>query len=294
MKSFSQHEHFTQPHLEHKRHLPALEKQQRQIDEILHSVSLDDNGEFVFATKICCYTVASIISDLNRGILQCLKIESYSGAETLSRTSLENSINLIIFSKNKTSAKPKSIIVHYLKTSKIRAQKWLRYARENNDTESIKRSSEFSQWLDSLRGLFGDLETKEVKGWPDAYSRFKEAGYEHFYHILFAPASDSTHGFSNDIFNRFFGELLPVNETERQQLFDGQLAEKISFAYYLATFSILFYCAAASHIAERAENEEASKKIDTIAKCLQAMITEHETLTKACLEKRRALETPDK
>jgi len=282
--NYNRKELFTKPHLEHKRHLPELEKLQYQIDEILHSISLDGVGTFKFVSKVCCYTTADIIADLNIGILQSLKIGSYSAAEALSRSSLENSINLILFSKDPTSSRPKSILLNYLKTSKIRAQKWHRYAKESNNVESIERSSDFEQSLDVMKNLFGDLDPKNVKGWPDAYSRFRDAGYEHFYHILFAPASDSIHGFSNDIFNRFLGEKLPVSEEERNEYFEGQLAEKISFAYYLATHSILFFCVAASHIADRAENEEASEKFQIIGKALEVMIVEHETLTKSCLD----------
>lgn len=285
MDSYNRQEHFTKPHLEHKRHLPALEQLQYQIDEVLHSVSLDEAGSFKFVSKVCCYTTADIISDLNLAILKSLKIGSYSAAEALSRSSLENSINLILFSKDPTSSRPKSILLNHLKTSKFRARKWHRYAKESNNVESIARSSDFEQSLDIMANLFGDLDPKIVKGWPDAYSRFRDAGYEHFYHILFAPASDSIHGFSNDIFNRVLGEALPISEEERNEYFEGQLAEKISFAYYLATHSILFFCAAASHIAERAEDEEASEKFHIIGKALETMLMEHETLTKTCLDR---------
>ncbi|WP_434706615.1 hypothetical protein J3Q07_15480 [Pseudomonas sp. D4-18] len=285
MDNYNRQEHFTKPHLEHKRHLPALEQLQKKIDEVLHSVNLDETGAFKFVSKVCCYTTADIISDLNIAILQSLKIGSYSAAEALSRSSLENSINLTLFSKDVTSSRPKSILLNHLKTSKIRARKWHRYAVESNNSESIMRSSDFEHSLDIMANLFGDLDSKTVKGWPDAYRRFKDAGYEHFYHILFAPASDSIHGFSNDIFNRFLGEKLPVSEEERSDYFEGQLAEKISFAYYLATHSILFFCAAASHIAERAEDEKASEKFHIIGKALEAMLMEHETLTKACIDR---------
>lgn len=285
MDSYDRQEHFTKPHLEHKRHLPALEQLQDQIEEVLHSISLDEAGAFKFVSKVCCCTIADIISDLNLAMLQSLRIGSYSAAEALSRSSLENSINLILFSQDPTSSRPKSILLNYLKTSRVRARKWHRYAKESNNVESIARSSDFEQSLDVMTNLFGDLDPKTVKGWPDAYSRFRDAGYEHFYHILFAPASDSIHGFSNDIFNRFLGEKLPVSEEERSEYFEGQLAEKISFAYYLATHSILFFCAAASHIAARAEDEEASEKFHIIGKALEMMIMEHETLTKICLER---------
>ncbi|KWU52555.1 DUF5677 domain-containing protein [Pseudomonas palleroniana] len=285
MDNYNRQEYFTKPHLEHKRHLPALEQLQEKIDEVLHSVNLDEAGAFKLVSKVCCYTTADIISDLNIAILQSLRIGSYSAAEALSRSSLENSINLILFSKDTTSSRPKSILLNHLKTSKIRARKWHRYAIESNNAESIERSRDFEHSLDIMGNLFGDLDSKSVKGWPDAYSRFKDAGYEHFYHILFAPASDSIHGFSNDIFNRFLGEKLPVSEEERSDYFEGQLAEKNSFAYYLATNCILFFCAAASHIAERAEDEKASEKFHIMGKALEAMLMEHEALTKACIDR---------
>lgn len=285
MDNYNRKDFFTRPHLDHRRHLPDLEKLQYQIDEELHNISLDGAGSFKFVSKICCYTTADIASDLNVAIIQSLKIGSYSAAEALSRSSLENSINLILFSQDPTSGRAKSILLNYLKSSKIRARKWHRYAKESNNIESIERSSDFEQSLEVMESLFSDLDPKAVKGWPDACSRFRDAGFEHFYHILFAPASDSIHGFSNDIFNRFLGEKLPISEEERTEYLEGQLAEKISFAYYLATNSVLFFCVAASYIADRAENEEASKKFQTIGSALGLMIVEHETLTKACLEK---------
>ncbi|HHK5433929.1 TPA: DUF5677 domain-containing protein [Pseudomonas aeruginosa] len=285
MDHYNRRKHFTEPHLEHKRHLPALEQLQHKIDGALYSISLDGKGAFKFASKVCCYTTAGVISDLNRAILNSLKIDCYSAAEALSRTSLENSINLMLFGKDLTSDRPKSMLLNYFGTSKKRARSWRRHAEESKNTESIKRSREFDQSLDFMRGLFGDLDESKVKVWPSAYDRFKAAGYEHFYHILFAPASDSTHGFSNDIFNRFLGEMLPMSEKEREEYFESQQAEKISFAYYLATNSILFHCAAASHIAGRAEHEEALDELHIIGKVLETMLVEHETLTKNCLDR---------
>ena len=263
--------------------MPELKALQYKIDKVLRSISLENAGDFKFATKICCFTISDVIADLNIAILESLRIGSYSAVEALSRSSLENSINLIIFSRDLTSSRPRSIILNYLNTSMSRAGKWHRYAMESNNVESIDRSREYEKHLGVMKGLFGDLDSKTVKGWPDAYSRFRDAGFEHFYHILFAPASDSIHGFSNDIFNRFLGEKLSVSEEERKDYFDGQLAEKISFAYHLATNSILFFCVAASCISDRAENEEASKKFQIIASALEVMIMEHEALTKACL-----------
>ncbi|WP_426619473.1 DUF5677 domain-containing protein [Pseudomonas rustica] len=284
MDSFNRKEDFTKPHLSHARHLPALESLQLQIEDTLHGINLNEAGGFTMPTRVCCYSIAEIIEDLNRAILQSLKVGSYSAAETLSRTSLENSINLIFINNDKTSNTAKSLFLNYFKTAKDRARKWHRYAVSNDNAESIERSAGFEQSLDLIRGLFADLDSGGVKGWPDAYSRFRDAGYEFGYHTLFAPASDSTHSFSNDIFNRFFVEAFPVSDEEKKDQLDGHFAEKVSFAFYLATHAIQFYCVAASHISDRAADESAGDKLNVIGKTIAEMLMEHESLTKNCLD----------
>lgn len=120
---------FTKSHLEHERHLLALEQLQSEVDAVLNGICLGKDGAFKFVSKVCCYTTAGIVSDLNSAILQSLKIGSYSAAEALSRTSLENSINLILFGEDLTSGRPKSMLVHYFAKAKSRAKSWLRYAK---------------------------------------------------------------------------------------------------------------------------------------------------------------------
>ncbi|NMZ33981.1 DUF5677 domain-containing protein [Pseudomonas proteolytica] len=285
MEQFDRREHLLKPHLAHMRHLHRLEQLQRQIESVLHSVSLNGPGDFVFATKVCCYTTAEIIEDVNHAILQSLKIGSYSAAESLSRTSLENAINLIFYKNDRTSNRPKSILLNYFERARKGARNWLRHALQSSDAESIERSTEFDESLDVFRALFGDLDTKGVKGWPDAAARFRDAGYEHFYHVLFTPASDSIHSFSNDIFNRFLVEKSPLSDAEKAERLEEQKAEKISFAFYLATHSVMFYCVAASHIAVRAEDKTASDRLVTIGEEIQAMLAEHEAVTKDCIDR---------
>ena len=299
MDHFNRKEHFTKPHLEHVRHLPALEQLQHQIEEVLHSVSLDGAGEFKMATKVCCYAVGEIVADLNRAILQSLKIGSYSAAETLSRTSLENSINFILFSKDLTANTTKSIISYYFQRTHKRAESWYLYATNNNQPEGVEGSSGLMESIAFLKSLFGDLNTKGVKGWPNVFDRFKNSGYEFLYHQLFAPASDSTHSFSNDIFNRYLMEKLPGTDEEKEDRFEGQAAEKISFAFYLATHAVQLYCVAASYICDRARDDSAGDKLGIIAKILAKMLMEHETLTKNCLDrlasaKKEAIDKRDK
>lgn len=285
MEQFDRKEHLLEPHLAHMRHLHRLEQLQREIESVLHSVSLDGPGGFVFATKICCYTTAEIIEDVNRAILQSLKIGSYSAAESLSRTSLENSMNVIFYNNDRTSNRPKSILLNYFERAKKGARNWHRYALQSDDAVSVGRSREFDKSLDVFRALFGDLETMGVKGWPDAAARFRDAGYEHFYHVLFTPASDSIHSFSNDILNRFLVEQSPFNDVEKEKLFEEQRAEKISFAFYLASHSVMFYCVAASHIADRAEDQAAAERFETISEEIQVMLAEHEQVTTACVDR---------
>lgn len=283
MNLYSNPELFTNQHLEHQRHLPVLQQLQKQISKALSSVDLDKCGDLKFVSKVCCLTISRVIDDLNRAILQSLEIGSYSAAESLSRTSLENSINLILFSEDKTNSRPKSMLLHYFKTSKSRANKWHRYGKDNDDLLSVSRALEFKNSLAITKGLFDELD-ENSEDWPSAYKRFKDAEYESAYHILFMSASDSIHGFSNDIFNNVLGETLPLDEAEKTAYFEGQLAEKISFAYYLATSSILFYCAAASHIAFIADDAEVRDKLQIISKALENMLAEHEALTATFLD----------
>ncbi|OCX25479.1 DUF5677 domain-containing protein [Pseudomonas graminis] len=284
MDHFNRKEHFTNPHMEHVRHLPALEELQRRIEEVLESISLDGAGEFKMATKVCCYAVGEIVADLNRAILQSLKIGSYSAAETLSRTSLENSINFVQFTKDLTANTPKSLFSYYFQRTKDRAEKWKLYAERHNQPEGVEGASGLIESNAYVKSLFVDLNTKGVKGWPNVFDRFKNSGYEFLYHQLFAPASDSTHSFSNDIFNRYLMEAIPGTDKEREDRFEGQAAEKISFAFYLATHAVQLYCVAASYIADRAQDDDAGDKLDIIASILAKMLMEHETLTKKCLD----------
>ncbi|MEE5055684.1 DUF5677 domain-containing protein [Pseudomonas alliivorans] len=278
-------EYLVKPHLAHMRHLPELEQLQSQISEVLEGISLDGPGDFVFATKVCCYTIADVVADVNRAILASLKIGSYSAAESLSRTSLENSMNLIFFNNDRTSNRPKSILLNYFARAKKGAQSWYRHAAKTEDVECMERAKDFEESLDVFRALFGDLEAGGVKGWPDAAARFRDAGYEHFYHVLFVPASDSVHSFSNDIHNRFLVEKSPITLAQKHARLVELEAEKISFAFYLTTHAILFFCAAASHIAERAEDKAAAAKFEAIGETIQIMIAEHERVTTDCIER---------
>ncbi len=283
MDFFENPDHYTKDFLAHQRHLPALEELQKQISETLHEVSLDDKGDFKMITKVCCYKVAGVVADLNKAILQSLRINSYSAAEALSRTSLENSINLMLFSDDRTSARPKSFFLGYLNKALENARKWHNYGVKKDHADSALRGLELEQSLLVVKGMFADLE-QGTKGWADAYGRFEQAGYALFYHVLFSSASDSTHGFSSDVFNHFLGEIVPSVEEEKRAYFGRIKAEKISFAYYLATNAVLFYCVAASRIASRAEDLAASDKFLIIAEILESMLSEHESLAVTCLD----------
>lgn len=276
-------DHYTKDFIAHQRHLRELGEFQRKISETLYEVNLDEKGDFKLSTKVCCYKVANVVTDLNNGILQSLKIKSYSAAEALSRTSLENSINLILFSDDKSSARPKSFLLGYLNKTLDNARKWHKYGVNNDHADSAKRGLELEKSFLVLKSMFGDLE-QGTKGWPDAYSRFEQAGHALFYHVLFSSASDSTHGFGSDVFNQLLGELVPCQDDEKLTYFKRTKAEKISFAYYLATNAVLFYCAAASRIAARAEDLAAFDKFVIIASALESMLSEHEHLAITCLD----------
>lgn len=270
-------DHYTGQFLGHQRHLPSLEALQREVSSTLSGVDLDHRGDFSTVTKVCLYKVSEVIADLNRAILSSLGIGSYSAVEALSRTSVENSINLVLFADDFTTSRAKSVLLNYLNRSIDKAKKWRAYGKEKGDSQTMVRALELEEWLLDIKSRCADLEGG-TKGWPDAFRRFEDAGYGHFYHVIFAPASDSAHGFSNDIFNDFLGVFSLMEERERASYFERHRAEKISFAYYLATYAILFYCVAASHIAARAEETEAVERFLAISKELEEMLAEHQSL----------------
>ncbi|MGE8174995.1 DUF5677 domain-containing protein [Pseudomonas fluorescens] len=280
MVSIEELDVFTQQHEMHKDQLGVLRECQQDIYRILKTIDLNAAGEYKFVSKVACYVMAENIDDVNHGMLQSLGVSCYSAVESLARVSIENSINLMYVIKDKDSLKPRSLLKSYLTSSSRRATHWLNYAKTIDDAKYLERAKVFSDHIENISGVFQGINDSEIfPHWPDARSRFRSVGLEAFYHILFAPTSDSIHGFSEDIFNNVLVDISPNEINEKHALLKAQKAEKLSLAYYLTTNAVLFFCDAAHRICGRSENEVAVAELDKIAVKLNSLIADHESLT---------------
>lgn len=270
---------YTQEHETHKNQLEVLAECQRDIYRILKTIDLKAAGEYKFISKVACYVMAENIDDVNHGMLKSLEINCYSAVESLARVSIENSINLMYVIKDKDSLKPRSLIKSYLTSSSKRSAHWLNYAKTIDDAKYLERAKIFSGHMENISGIFKDINNSDAfPHWPDARSRFRSVGLEAFYHILFAPTSDSIHGFSEDIFNSLLIDLSPNEIDVKHALLKAQKAEKLSLAYYLTTNAVLFFCDAAHRICCRSECEAEAAELDKIVIKLNSVIALHESL----------------
>jgi hypothetical protein len=268
-----------QQHEAHKDQLGVLKDCQRDIYRVLKTIDLKAAGEYKFISKVACYVMAENIDDINHGMLQSLEINCYSAVESLARVSIENSINLMYVIKDRDSLKPRSLIKSYLTSSSKRAVHWLNYAKTIDDAKYLERAKIFSDHMENITGIFKDINNSDAfPHWPDARSRFRSVGLEAFYHILFAPTSDSIHGFSEDIFNSLLIDLSPNEIDVKYALLKAQKAEKLSLAYYLTTNAVLFFCDAAHRICCRSECETEAAELDKVAIKLNNVIAVHESL----------------
>lgn len=278
---------YARQHETHKDQLGVLAECQRDIYRILKAIDLKAAGGYKFISKIACYVMAENIDDINHGMLKSLEINCYSAVESLARVSIENSVNLMYVIKDRDSLKPRSLIKSYLTSSSKRAVNWLNYAKTINDAKYLERAKIFFDHMESISSIFNDINNSDVfPHWPDARSRFRSVGLEAFYHILFAPTSDSIHGFSEDVFNNLLIDLSPNEIDVKHALFKAQKAEKLSLAYYLTTNAVLFFCDAAHRICCRSECEAEAEKLAKIAIRLNGVIAVHEGLMDRCYEER--------
>lgn len=278
---------YAKQHETHKDQLVILRECQKDAYRILTSIDLKAAGEYKFISKVACYVMAGNIDDINHGMLKSLEINCYSAVESLARVSIENSINLMYVVKDKDSLKSRSLIKSYLTSSSRRAVHWLNYAETLGDAKYLERAKIFSSHMQNISGIFKDLNDSEVfPHWPDARSRFRSVGLEAFYHILFAPTSDSIHGFSEDIFNSLLIDISPNDLDVKQALQKAQKAEKLSLAYYLTTNAVLFFCHAAHRICCRSEREPEAAALEQVVLKLNGVITAHEDLMDTYYESR--------
>ncbi|UVL05967.1 DUF5677 domain-containing protein [Pseudomonas sp. B21-047] len=270
---------FTEEHLGHKKQLTVLDECQSGVFKSLTSLDFDKDGEYTLLPKIALYTMAVNLNELNEGMVCCLKAKCYSAVEALARCSLENAINLLLIVNDSTTTRCRSLLVHYLKEAKKRAGHWVTFAKSESDPERVERAESFFKYVALMQHHLKRLNgNRRIPGWPDARSRFIAVGLERQYHILFAPSSDSIHGFSEDVFNRTLNELGNEDQPTKEAAHAATDAEKISFSIYLAASSITMFCEVASILASKVERMDIEDEINVFLSKMHGVLSEHESL----------------
>jgi hypothetical protein len=271
---------FVQRHNEHIYQLAALQSCQKEVFHTAAAIDLTGEGNFSMLPQVAIYTIVMNIDDLNRGILSCLESRCYSAAESLARSSLENSINLLCLVDDVTTTRCRSLLKSYLGQTRKRAGHWLTFAKSDDDPKTLARAQGFVNHLAMMTKIVRDFDGKKpVPGWPDARSRFRSVDLESLYHVLFAPASDSVHGFSEDIFNNTITELVYKEAGRRKTMHEATQAEKLSFAYYLAANAVAVFGEAILHLAERANRPDLEDAIVKVGEKIASVIIEHESVS---------------
>jgi hypothetical protein len=270
---------FSGQHLEHQAHISSLVTEMKKISQCAISLKAGADNSLAKIQKIQVQTILEILDDLNNCLLISLSNQLYSSVEALSRVALENTINLIFIAEGDDDKRAKSLLNSYATTSKVRAEQWYNYTVKVSDLEGRSRAGRLISYIDEHIKVFLSpfRNDKEVKGWSSARSRFEAVGLEHLYHILYAPSCNSIHSFSEDIYNVTFAENTP--EILREEAFNAILAEKISFAYYLATNAVFLYAEAVYRLAIRLERSKVEVKILEVKEGLWQLVMEHEELT---------------
>ncbi|MGT8836470.1 hypothetical protein C6H60_17685 [Vibrio cholerae] len=146
------------------------------------------------------------IDETNRMIVMSLESGAYSVAESLARTSSEYSSNLIYVIEGDSNLRAKSLLKDFYNKSKINAEKWLEYAESTVNEDEIYAAKVKVAMVNKMM----DVDFLHASKWPGSQAKFKAINLEHFYHHTFAPASNSTHSLSEDIYQLFLRERMVV------------------------------------------------------------------------------------
>ncbi|NSX02773.1 hypothetical protein HTY53_03085 [Cupriavidus gilardii] len=189
---------------------------------------------------------------------------------------------MIYILEDKTTSRSRSFLSAYFDNAYVRAKKWNQYAIEKDDKDVIATSSDRMNLVQTMRGWVVGLDDAEA--WPDARRRLRLIGAEHFYHDVFAPASDSVHTLGEDAFNNWFFER--TNEECDPKLIRGVLhAEKGSYAIYMSTNALSFYTEIVRSLVGSAGNEEAHQHATSLIETLNTLLSEFTTLSTATVDK---------
>jgi hypothetical protein len=266
----------TKDHLSHIDHVETL-LECRQLIALAVERANGPVGEKLkhAAKQIHCRHSLQAISEVTEAAVTVLTSGCWTAAEALSRIAIEHSVNMIYVLADSDGGRVRSLLKYYIDDSIRRANNWLKSSEQKNHANGIEAAQLKLHYLQELK-ISNDSWYGVAKGWPDARRRFEETGLGHQYHVLFATASDSVHGLAEDVFNLVAVNKLP--EGVQSEGKDAISAERASFAVYLVTNSLLFYCEAVHYLADALGDVAAMEAVKRVGAKLRTVIDEHERM----------------
>ncbi|MFM0302680.1 DUF5677 domain-containing protein [Paraburkholderia sediminicola] len=190
-----------------------------------------------------------------------LEERRFSAAEALARIALEHSINFIYIVDDPSNDRAMSLLKQHFFGARERAKKWHSYLQGIKNIEGIEVAKARLHHLNLTEKLVPGVE--KAHSWPDARRRFQALEFEHFYHDLFTPASDSVHTLGEDIFNLL---LANSDETEIRPLsIRSAFSDKMSFSVYVCASVLTFYVEAIYQFSRYIKNEAMENKAEELA-----------------------------
>lgn len=264
--------------IEHKSQIPVLIKINDKLDEIFRGLALSTSNH-----PNIKYTVQRVqyqfhlqrISEINCSLTLCLKKELYTATEALSRISLESTVNFLYLLGEKENERASGVIKGYLKKNRYKAKKWLEHSLKEKDEDGAKHASRLLEAMEYGLSALRHRKDRQPKMWPESIKqKFAAVGLEGAYLTLFSSSSDSVHAGAEDIYNRNLVELL--EEEEKEEAVKVIVAERVSFAIYLAICSIEYSAEALYGFCDKINEKELMKPLSELKKELKELHMQHE------------------
>ncbi|TXR53683.1 DUF5677 domain-containing protein [Reinekea thalattae] len=261
----------------HLNHIDPIDACQKQIYGISKKLKPGENEKIKYTImKLNMDYILYNINEINTNIIYCLRTKSYSTAEILSRSSCEFSANLMYVISGKDNDNAKSLLKDYHRNSKNNVKKWLEYAEENKLKEEVFAAKLKIKIVDIIRESMPSIFSGSIPRWPSTQEKFRSIGLESAYHHIFAPASNSTHSLSEDIYQLLYRESLPSEE--KTESISAYFDEKASFAIYLSALVVGLFAECVARCCIKAERDDLLLDIITAAAPVNKIIEEHDEM----------------
>jgi hypothetical protein len=255
-------------HAKHFQYTPILRSIYSSAQEIFTEIIDND----FYSTKSDLkkaefFILLSAIDEINDSIIVNLESQRFSAAEALSRIALEHSINFIYIVSDPTNDRAMSLLKQHFFGARERAKKWHSYLQNIKSKDGVEIAKARLHHLNITEKMVPGIQ--KAQAWPDARRRFQATDFEHFYHDLFTPASDSVHTLGEDVFNLLYANN---DETEgRSFTFQSMFSEKISFSVYVCASALSFYIESIYQLFRSLNDEPMQERIGELADLTNAI-----------------------